>query len=74
MQRFVPQVEILRACSAVVSHGGSGSLLGALAHSLPQVLIPTDADQPLNATRSEELGIARVLDPDAPRGAAIVPR
>jgi UDP:flavonoid glycosyltransferase YjiC (YdhE family) len=65
VERFVPQADILRACSAVVSHGGSGSVLGALAHGLPQVLIPMGADQPLNAARSEELGIARVLDPVA---------
>jgi UDP:flavonoid glycosyltransferase YjiC (YdhE family) len=65
VEGFVPQAEILGACSAVVSHGGSGSVLGALTHGLPQVLIPMGADQPLNATRSEELGIARVLDPVA---------
>jgi UDP:flavonoid glycosyltransferase YjiC (YdhE family) len=63
VERFVPQAEILPRCSAVVSHGGSGSVLGALAHGLPQVLIPMGADQPLNAARCEELGLARVLDP-----------
>ena len=56
---------MLPRCSAVVSHGGSGSVLGALAHGLPQVLIPMGADQPLNAARCEELGLARVLDPVA---------
>ena len=35
--------------ASVVSHGGSGSVLGSLAHGLPQVLIPMGADQPLNA-------------------------
>jgi hypothetical protein len=49
-------------CDAVVSHGGSGSVLGALAHGLPSVLIPLGADQPLNAVRCEALGVARVLD------------
>ena len=38
-------------------------MLGALAHGLPQVLIPMGADQPLNAARSKTLGLARVLDP-----------
>ena len=65
VERFVPQAEILGRCSAVVSHGGSGSVLGALAHGLPQVLIPMGADQPLNAARCEQLGLARVLDPVA---------
>ena len=36
-----------------------------IAHGLPQVLIPMGADQPLNAARCEELGLARVLDPVA---------
>ena len=62
VERFLAQAEILPRCSAVVSHGGSGSVLGALAHGLPQVLIPMGADQPLNAARCEELGVARVLD------------
>ena len=65
VERFVAQAEVLPRCSAVVSHGGSGSVLGALAHGLPQVLIPMGADQPLNAARCEELGVARVLDPVA---------
>jgi MGT family glycosyltransferase len=63
LERFVPQEELLPECDLVVSHGGSGSVLGALAHGLPSVLIPMGADQPYNAQRSVELGIARVLDP-----------
>ncbi len=62
IERFIPQAEVLSRCSAVVSHGGSGSVLGALAHGLPQVLIPMGADQPLNAARCEALGLAIVLD------------
>ena len=65
VERFLPQSDVLARCSAVVSHGGSGSVLGALAHGLPQVLIPMGADQPLNAARCEQLGVARVLDPVA---------
>ena len=65
VERFLPQADVLPRCSAVVSHGGSGSVLGALAHGLPQVLIPMGADQPLNAARCVELGVARTLDPVA---------
>ncbi len=54
---------MLPHCAAVVSHGGSGSVLGALAHGLPQVLIAMGADQPLNAARCAELGLALTLDP-----------
>ncbi|HEX6287665.1 MAG TPA: glycosyltransferase [Herpetosiphonaceae bacterium] len=61
--RYIPQASILPHCDLVVSHGGSGSVIGALAHGLPMVLIPMGADQPLNAARCADLGVARVLDP-----------
>jgi len=62
VERYLPQAEILPRARLVVSHGGSGSLLGALAHGLPMVLIPMGADQIPNAARCAELGVARVLD------------
>jgi MGT family glycosyltransferase len=63
IERYVPQVAVLPHCDLVVSHGGSGSVVGALAHGLPSVLIPMGADQPLNAARCADLGVAQVLDP-----------
>ncbi|WP_326694124.1 glycosyltransferase [Streptomyces sp. NBC_01766] len=63
VERFVPQEQLLPQCALVVSHGGSGSLMGALAHGLPSVLFPHGADQPYNARRCTELGAARTLDP-----------
>ena len=62
VERYVPQSEVLPRCDLVVSHGGSGSVMGALAHGLPMVLLPMGADQPLNAARCETLGVARALD------------
>jgi UDP:flavonoid glycosyltransferase YjiC (YdhE family) len=62
IERYISQSLILAHCDAVVSHGGSGSVIGALAHGLPSVLIPMGADQPLNAARCADLGVARVLD------------
>lgn len=62
VERFVPQADVLPETDLVVSHGGSGSLTAALAHGLPSVLLPLGADQPHNARRAEELGVARVLD------------
>jgi UDP:flavonoid glycosyltransferase YjiC (YdhE family) len=62
VERYVPQVDVLPGCALVVSHGGSGSLMGALEHGLPSVLTPLGADQPHNAARAAELGLARVLD------------
>ncbi len=65
VERFVPQAEVLPGCDLVVCHGGSGSVLGALAHGLPMVVVPMGADQPHNAARCEALGVAQVLDPIA---------
>ncbi|HSJ94074.1 MAG TPA: glycosyltransferase [Gaiellaceae bacterium] len=62
IERFVPQAHVLPRCALVVSHAGSGSVVGALAHGLPMVLLPLGADQPLTAARCRELGVARVLD------------
>jgi UDP:flavonoid glycosyltransferase YjiC (YdhE family) len=62
IEGFTPQESILPGCDLVVSHGGSGSVLGALAHGLPSVLLPMAADQPHNARRCADLGTARVLD------------
>jgi UDP:flavonoid glycosyltransferase YjiC (YdhE family) len=65
VERYVDQSLLLPHCSVVVSHAGSGSVLGALAHGLPMVLIPIGADQPLNAARCLQLGLAQVLDATA---------
>jgi UDP:flavonoid glycosyltransferase YjiC (YdhE family) len=63
VERFITQERVLPHCDLVVSHAGSGSVIGALAFGVPQVLLPMGADQPLNADRCESLGVARVLDP-----------
>jgi len=63
VEQYLPQEVLLPHCDVVVCHGGSGSVLGALAFGVPLVLLPMGADQPLNADRCEALGVARVLDP-----------
>jgi UDP:flavonoid glycosyltransferase YjiC (YdhE family) len=75
IERYIPQSLLLPHCSLVVSHAGSGSVIGALAHGVPMVLIPLGADQPLNAARCEQLLVARVVGaleatPDRVRQAA----
>lgn len=62
IERYIPQSALLPRCSVVVSHGGSGSTIGALAAGLPSVLLPIGADQPLNAARATALGVAVALD------------
>jgi UDP:flavonoid glycosyltransferase YjiC (YdhE family) len=71
VERFVPQAQVLGFCAAVVSHGGSGTVLGALAAGLPLVLLPRGADQFENAARCERAGAAIVLEPDEVTGDAV---
>ena len=63
VQRWIPQEELLPWCRAVVSQGGSGIAMAALAHGLPSVLLPVGADQPHTSARVAELGAGIVLDP-----------
>ena len=45
VRRYIPQAELLPLCHAVVTHGGSGTTLGALAHGLPLLVVPQGADR-----------------------------
>jgi UDP:flavonoid glycosyltransferase YjiC (YdhE family) len=63
VETFVPQERILPRCALVVTHGGSGSLLGALAHGVPVLLVPQAADQFENADACATAGVGRVLLP-----------
>jgi UDP:flavonoid glycosyltransferase YjiC (YdhE family) len=62
VERYIPQSVLLPRCDLVVNHGGSGSVIGALTHGLPVVLLPMGADQLPNAERCEQLGVGVVLD------------
>jgi UDP:flavonoid glycosyltransferase YjiC (YdhE family) len=61
---FLPQEHVLPHARAVVFHGGSGTMLGALAHGLPLVVLPQGADQFDNADVCEAAGAAVVVRPD----------
>lgn len=64
-QRFVDQDAVLAASDAVVSHGGSGTVLGALKQALPSVTLPMGADQHLNSERLRVLGLGVSLAANA---------
>ncbi|HEV2121673.1 MAG TPA: glycosyltransferase [Chloroflexota bacterium] len=61
VERYVPQSLLFSRCDLVVTHGGSGTLMAALSHGLPLVVIPIGADQPDNAARVADLGLGRVI-------------
>jgi UDP:flavonoid glycosyltransferase YjiC (YdhE family) len=54
--RHADHDQLLPRCGVVVSHGGLGTTLRALAHGKPLLLLPLGRDQQFNARRVEELG------------------
>lgn len=62
VESFVPLVQMLRDTDVVVSHGGSGTVIAALAFGIPQVILPLGVSQPLNADRRVALGVGIALD------------
>jgi hypothetical protein len=71
VERWVDQTTVLRQASAVVSHGGSGTFLGALAQGLPQLCLPQAADQFRNAEGGRRAGAVLALTPDEVTGASV---
>ena len=61
---FIPQAQVLPYVSAVMSHAGSGTMLGALAAGVPQVCLPRGADQFANAEQVVSIGAGVRVTPD----------
>ena len=61
VEQWVPQSLLLPRTDLVVCHGGSGTVIAALAHGLPQVVLAMGADQMHNADRVLALGVGRAL-------------
>ena len=64
VERYVPQSLLFPHCDLAIFHGGSGTVMTALEHGLPMVVIPVAADQPDNARRCQQLGVAQVILPE----------
>jgi MGT family glycosyltransferase len=60
-----PHVAVMREASLVVTHGGHGTLIRALAQGLPQLVIPHGRDQNDNACRIAHRGAGLTLMPSA---------
>lgn len=70
--RYIPQTLLLPYCDAVIFHGGYNSLLSALWHGLPMVLIPQQGgDQLPTAQRCVEVGVGVQVDGTCPTPDAI---
>ena len=63
--RSVPHAAVLPLAAAVVCHGGHGTVMKALAHALPLVVMPFGRDQKDNGARVEVCGAGVSLPPTA---------
>jgi len=64
LERFVDQAQVLSRVDLIVHHGGTGSVLGALAAGLPQLVMPQGADQFINAEFLAAAGAGRAIHND----------
>lgn len=60
---YLPHTLLLPRCRAVVSQGGAGIMIGALAHGLPQLVLPQGGDQMMNADACVRSGAGLALAP-----------
>lgn len=69
---YAPFSRLLPRCAAIVHHGGIGTSAQALAAGIPQLVAPMAYDQPDNARRLRQLGVAEILPARrfSPRAAA----
>jgi UDP:flavonoid glycosyltransferase YjiC (YdhE family) len=58
---YMPMSTLLPAADLVAHHGGSGTMLAALAVGTPQVIVPIAADQPDNADQCHNAGVGRIV-------------
>jgi MGT family glycosyltransferase len=56
VERWVEQADVLPFADAVICHGGSGTVLGALTAGRPLVVVPVYGDQFPNSRRVEAAG------------------
>lgn len=61
--RYVPHVELMPQAQLFIGHGGHGSTMQALAHDLPQIIMPMSglSDQPLVGRSLVDAGAARMV-------------
>jgi MGT family glycosyltransferase len=63
VEAYVPQSDLLPRTAVMVTLGGSGGVLAALAAGVPLVIVPTEWDRPENAQRVVEAGAGLRISP-----------
>ncbi|NJQ03544.1 macrolide family glycosyltransferase [Streptomyces zingiberis] len=62
VHRWVPQLAVLEQADAFVTHAGMGGSSEGLHTGTPMIAVPQGAEQPANADRLVQLGVARRVD------------
>jgi MGT family glycosyltransferase len=71
IEQTVSHAAVLEHAALLVSHAGHGSVMKALWHGRPMVLVPWGRDQPGVAARAAAIGVAEVVPRDAASPAAL---
>ena len=69
VRQWVRHADVLPGCAAVVTHGGHGTVMKALAAGVPLVVAPLGRDQPDNAARVVHAGAGVRVRKNASAGA-----
>lgn len=56
LTRWVRHADVLPGCSVIITHGGHGTVMKALAAGVPLLVVPLGRDQPDNAARVVHAG------------------
>ena len=65
VRAYLPQVRLLGAAAAAVTHGGNNSVTEAIGSAVPLVVLPFSTDQFAGAAAVERSGFGVALDPNA---------
>ena len=65
VRRYLPQVHLLGAATAGVTHGGNNSVTEAIGSGVPLLVLPFSTDQFAGAAAVERSGFGVALDPNA---------
>lgn len=60
---YLPLSAVLPTCRLIVHHGGSGTTAAPLHFGVPQLVLPSFADNPLSAQRVSDRGVGLAHDP-----------
>ena len=61
VERYIPVSQVLPMADVVVTHGGLNTIVAALAHGCPLLVVPLSADQGMHAIQAAATGAGLAL-------------